>query len=152
MMIREIKLSELSRLTYRTFVCEFGGKWHPKALILEFSGEYGSGSAGNDDADIIAVIRSGAIEYVDPKAVVFDFRNMRYEWGNRIWNVLRCRRHDSDYDDYLPTAMVVSELCRPGFSTCAGFVPPMFDQLEEALAFVETPVRKYVDELMADVE
>ena len=152
MKITEFDLFKMSQLKYRTSRCEFGGKWNPQALILEFTGRYGIGSEGNGDADFIAVIRNACLAVINSKAVVFDFRNMEYEWGNRLFDILRCPRPNSEADDFLPTAMVISDKCRQGFATCVPLVPPMFETLEEALAFVERPARKYVDELMADVE
>jgi hypothetical protein len=52
----------------------------------------------------------------------------------------------------ITVAMVISDKCRKGFSTCDGMVPPMFDTIEEALAFVEPYARGYLDKLMADTE
>ncbi len=148
--ISEFRLFEISKLKHRAFVAEFGGKWNPAALILEFCGTYGHGSIGNDDADFIHMIRSGATAILNVEAVVYDFRNMDYEWGNRIWNVLPCPRGEGE--EAMPTAMVISDRCRKGFSTCAGMVPPMFETLDEALVFVEPIARAYVNELLSDVE
>ena len=150
MKIHDLDPSSLSSLSYRIRICSYGGKWNPAALLLEFSGSYGHGSGGYDDADFIAASKAAALEILDVHAVVFDFGGMSYEWGNRLWNAVRCYRPQCE--DMFPTAMVVSEKCRPGFSTCAGMVPPMFDSLEEALRFLEGPVRAAVDELMSDGE
>jgi len=148
--ISEFKIANLSKLEYRTYVAEFGGKRSPCALIIEFNGIYGNGSMGNGDADFINMVRAGLTTILNVEAVIYDFRNMEYEWGNRIWNVLACPREDGD--DAITTAMVISDKCRKGFSTCVGMVPPMFDTIEEALAFVEPHARGYLDKLMADVE
>jgi hypothetical protein len=150
MEIHEFRLSELSPLSHRTFVCEFGGKWNPCALILEFSGSYRWGSKGNADANYISAIKAAALAVLHVHAVVFDFRNMAYEWGNRIWNVLASSR--SGGRAYLPAAIVISDRCRKGFSTCSGMVPPMFDSLEDALRFVEGQAREHLAWLMRDVE
>ena len=146
--ISEFQIASLSKLEYRTYIAEFGGKWSPSALILEFKGIYGNGSMGNGDADFINMVRAGLTTILNVEAVIYDFRNMEYEWGNRIWNVLACPREDGD--DAITTAMVISDKCREGFSTCVGMVPPMFDTIEEALAFVEPYARGYLDKLMAE--
>jgi hypothetical protein len=122
MEIHEFRLADMSSLTYRTFVCEFGGEWEPRALILEFSGHYRWGSEGNADANYILAIKAAALAVFDaaalgPDAIVYDFRGMVYEWGNRIWNVLPTPRPGDESD--LPAAMVVSDSCRQGFSTWA---------------------------------
>jgi len=139
MEFHEFDLDDLSSLSYRIRTCEFGGELNPEALILEFSGVYGWGSAGNCDADFIAAIKAAALEILYVNSVVFDFSNMRYEWGNAIWNVLG--RHRPGDSESLPVAMVISDECRKGFASCAGMVPPMFESLEEALRFVEGPAR-----------
>ena len=150
MNISEFQVYKLSNLEYRVYVAEFDGRWTPSALILEFNGIYGNGSEGNGDADFINMVRAGLTTILDVEAVVYDFRNMEYEWGNRIWNVLACPRGDDE--DPIITAMVISDKCRKGFSTCRGMVPPMFDTIEAALSFVEPLARDYLNELMADVE
>jgi hypothetical protein len=150
MEFRDFDLSTLSALSYRIRTCGFGGKWNPTALILEFSGTYGWGSQGNSDADFIAAIKAVALEVLRVHAVVFDFREMCYEWGNRIWNVLPCRQPDGGGP--LPVAIAISDKCRKGFSSCAGMVPPMFETLEGALQFVEGPACDSVNERMRGVD
>ena len=152
MQIREIKLADLSKLQSRVYRCEFGGTHNPEALIFEFSGKYGVGSDGNRDADYMEAITSAFLSISNTNAVVFDLRKLDYEWGNRVWHVLQCE--DCAIEDcevvgepqkVFPIAIVVSDLCRSGFSTCQGMVPPMFDDLDEALRFVEAPARAYLD-------
>jgi len=151
MQIREIKLADLSKLQSRVFRCEFGGTHEPEALIFEFSGKYGIGSEGNRDADYMEAIKVAYLSICNVDAVVFDLRQLEYEWGNRIWNVLGwCDESETDNADgepqkVFPTAIVISDLCRKGFSTCKGMVPPQFDDLDEALRFVEAPARAYLD-------
>jgi len=150
MEIREFRLADLSDLSYRMFVCEFGGEWNPCALILEFSGHYRWGSEGNRDGDFMAAIKAAALTVLHVHAVIFDLRSLAYEWGNRVWSVLSTREFGGE--TYLPAAMVISDRCRKGFSTCSGVVPPMFDTLEDALRFVEGPARKRLAELMRGLE
>lgn len=150
MYLHDFDLRSLSSLSYRIRICEFGGKWNPTSLVLEFTGTYRWGSQGNSDADFIAAIKAAALEVLNVHAVVFDLREMSYEWGNRIWNVLPCRNLHGD--GYLPVAIVISDKCRKAFSDCAGMVPPMFESLEEALRFVEGPARDSVNELMRGID
>lgn len=158
MKLRELVLSDLSRLRSRCFLCEFAGTHNPKALVLEFAGKYGVGSLGNDDAAYIEATKSAWLSVLRVDAIVFDLRQMEYEWGNSIWNAFRWGtalgksiRHEGKPQPVYPTALVVSELCQPGFSTCEGMVPPMFDDLDAALTFVEAPARKYLEELIAQI-
>lgn len=154
MQIRELVLSELSKLKSRVYKCDFGGKHNPKALILEFSGEYGWGSAGNTDALYMEAIKTAWLEICHVNSIVFDLRQMKYEWGNSVWNVLKCdgltddEENDEGTDEprmVFPKAIVVSDLCRKGFESCKGMVPQAFDDLESALRFVEAPARTYLE-------
>ena len=140
----EHRFDELSRLQYRLFTCALGGKHNPTALVLKFSGVYGDGSAGNDDAAFMRVITRAAISAWRNHAVVFDLRELAYEWGNGIWSVFS-RLMDPSEGENLPCAMVISDRCRGGFSTCARLVPPMFDDLDSAVAFVAEPARVALD-------
>src|SRR5436309_6487075 len=128
MQLCERRFDERSQVTYRILTCELGGQHDPVILVLEFSGTHGEGTAGNDDAEYMRVITQAALSLWDIHAVVFDLRELRYCWGNGIWDVFR----RSGAEQY-PRGLVVSDLCRDGFSTCAGLVPPMFESLEAAV-------------------
>jgi hypothetical protein len=154
MSIHEVNLCDLSSLRSRTYICEFGGEHNPEALIFEFSGRYGIGSGGNDAAAYMGAVKSAWLAVRHVHALVFDLRQLEYEWGNAIWSVFRWGYDDSSLQlqedgpkAVFPTALVISDLCRKGFSTCRGMVPPMFDDLEQALKFVEVPARKYLTDL-----
>lgn len=87
------------------------------------------------------------MELVHPQAGVFDFSQLSYEWGNASWNaVSRHRLGDPD----VPVAMVVSEKCKGGFSTCAGALPQTFDTLEGAVYDCEQIAVARTDALMRD--
>jgi hypothetical protein len=141
----EHRFEDLSRIQYRIFTCALGGKHNPMALVLKFSGVYGVGSAGNNDADFMRVITRAARSAWRSDAVVFDLRDLAYEWGDSTWGVFGRRLSEVDG---LPSALVVSDLCRAGFSTCARLVPPMFDDLESAIAFVAEPARVELERLL----
>lgn len=98
-----------------------------EALIIRFVGSYGKGSSGNDDASYMLAIAAAGIEAWRPNALVFDMRAFAYVWGDRLQNVLGIGRQKVDtledvllgkktdlkkYD--IPTAIVVSDLCREG--------------------------------------
>jgi hypothetical protein len=151
MKLVEHRFDELSRLQYRVSTCALGGKHNPMALVLKFSGAYGVGSAGNGDADFMRVITCAATSAWHSHAVVFDLRELSYEWGNSIWGVFG-RGIQSSGVEGLPCALVVSDLCRGGFSKCAGLVPAMFDDLESAIAFVAEPARAELDRLFAELD
>lgn len=145
----EHRLCDLSDLTYRIRTCRLGGKNHAKAMILGFSGTYGVGSAGNSDSKFIRIITRAALSAWHVHAVVFDLRELKYEWGNDIWSVFGNGIGSLGISEK-PVALVVSDLCRTGFSTCAGMVPKMFEDLNQALAFVGPPAIEALDKLFVD--
>jgi hypothetical protein len=151
MKLVEHRFDELSRLQYRIFTCALGGKHNPTALFLKFSGVYGVGAAGKGDAEFMRVITRAATLAWHCRAVVFDLRELAYEWGNSIWEVFGPGVQPSSVEG-LPCALVVSDLCRGGFSNCRGLVPPVFDDLESAGAFVNEPARAELERLFAELD
>jgi hypothetical protein len=135
----EHTFEELGNLRYRMFTCPLAGEQYATALVIRFSGVFGIGSAGNGNAALMRVVTRAGLDAWGCRAVVFDLRELAYEWGNGIWEAFS-RAVEAGRGKRLPCALVVSELCRNGFSSCAGMVPPMFDDLEAAVAFVARPV------------
>ena len=136
MRLTEHRIDELTRLRFRIFTCPLSAEEYPFVLILSFSGELEAGTAGNLDAEIIRVFTLAAVSlFWETQGVIFDFRELDYKMGNAIWNVFGHGIKQSGVE-HLPCALVVSDLCRQGFSSCPGLVPPMFDDLESALKCV----------------
>lgn len=87
-----------------------------EAVVIKFIGSYGYGSDGNGDAAFMIAIRDYIVNCALPVALVFDLRELEYEWGDAIWDMFQCDE---------PFASIVSERCK-GFQTC-GVARPMFD-------------------------
>jgi hypothetical protein len=136
MQLVERHLEDLSAIRHRIYTCEFSTEHKPTALVLAFSGTYQVGSEGNGDAAYMIGVRRAAMATWDTDALVYDLRELKYEWGNAIWSLFRGSFGDVDLRG-TPSALVVSDLCREGFSSCSGSVPPMFDDLDSALQHVE---------------
>ena len=120
---------ESSGIKFRVFIyefCEPGDEVY--AVVIQFVGSYGYGSAGNGDAQYMIAIREYILECINLNAFVFDLRELDYEWGNAIWWLF------SLHPDDPPFATIVSERCK-GFQTC-GVARPMFETLESALEFL----------------
>lgn len=148
MELTEHRFEELSELKYRIFTCKLGGKHNATALVLSFSGVYGVGSEGNGDAAFMQLISQAAASIWRVDAVVFDFQKLSYTFGNSIWSLFGHGTHPPIGDD-APTALVVSDLCRIGFST--GPVPACFDDLESAIAFVSGPAIAKLDQRLKEL-
>lgn len=93
-----------------------------EAVVIKFSGSCGYGSAGYGDAKYMIAIRDYLMDCILPYAIVFDLRDLIYEWGDNIWDLFRCDE---------PFATLVSDRCS-GFQTC-GVARPMFTSIEQAL-------------------
>jgi len=135
MNLSEHSFEQLSDIQYRVFTTKLGGKISPSALVLEFVGRYGHGSGGNDDATFMRAITLSAISAWDAGAVLFDLRELDYEWGDEIWSVFGSQSIPPAMLEE-PQALIVSDRCREGFSTCSDMVPEMFDDLDSAIAYV----------------
>lgn len=60
------------------------GRQYCSIAVLAASGEYGYGSRGNPDARALRIAVAAAIAEVDPDALVLDFRELSYEWGDAL--------------------------------------------------------------------
>lgn len=116
---KEFKPSEI---TFSANIYELGEAGDElEAVVIKFNGSYGYGSAGNGDALYMIAIRDYLLNCVLAYAVVFDLRELNYEWGDGIWDMFRCDE---------PFATLVSDRCK-GFQTC-GVARPMFESIESA--------------------
>src|SRR5262245_1054871 len=127
---REFKPSEIG---FSATLYELGENGDElEAVVICFRGSYGYGSAGNGDARYMIAIRDYVVDCVLPCAIVFDLRELSYEWGNAIWEMFRCDE---------PFATLVSNRCS-GFQTC-GVARPMFESLEAAFEDLRPRARAY---------
>jgi hypothetical protein len=86
------------------------------ALIVKFSGQYGIGSAGNGDARYMTAMVIAALSFVSPFGLVFDFTELRYEWGDMMSEVLSAGNgHWVDKD--IEFSIVVSKLCKEAITS-----------------------------------
>lgn len=136
MQLLERRFEDLSGIRCRIYTCEFSTEHKLASLVLAFSGTYQVGSEGNGDAAYMIGVRRAAMAAWDAGSLVYDLRELKYEWGNAIWSLFRGGFGDVDLRG-TPSALVVSDLCQKGFSKCPGMVPPMFDDLDSALQHVE---------------
>jgi hypothetical protein len=57
---------------------------YEKILIVTFVGEYRPGSAGNADAAFMCGATAAGVSAFSPHAVVFDFLELEYTWGDML--------------------------------------------------------------------
>ncbi len=152
MKLSEVKFEDLSDITYRMILRE-----HPpiessiegaRILIIEFKGEHGIGSEGNNDSLFMTTIVRAAMNvwYVD--GIVLDFSDLIYEWGNSIGDVLLAGK--SVLGGKFPTAVVVSGSSRSALESAHPFYAAepqsggqtkwLFDDLNSAAVYIEEQV------------
>jgi hypothetical protein len=120
-------------------------------LAIAFTGPYTDD--GNDAAFMEGVITWALLAW-DANGLVLDFRNLSYEWGDRMQNVLNVgfsRRDEAEQlvnqifapnrPSVLPTAVIFSEKCRDGLESLVheemgGYSGTLVETEEQALAFV----------------
>lgn len=88
MQLVERHLEDLSAIRCRIYTCEFRTEHDQTVLVLAFSGKYGIGSEGNGDAAYMIGVRRAAIAAWEGDALVYDLRELSYEWGNAILDLI----------------------------------------------------------------
>ncbi|MBN8599545.1 MAG: hypothetical protein J0M26_00735 [Planctomycetes bacterium] len=83
----ERKFNDLSTLSYRIFTVERKVAHTVCVTVMEWSGVFGHGSRGNDDGVFMRVTTLAALSAWHANGVVFDLRNLHYEWGDKIWKM-----------------------------------------------------------------
>ena len=146
--MHEHKLTDLSDLRYRIYTCDISGKHRATAMILEFSGEYRPGSHGTRDGEFMRCITLMALSAWDSHAVVFDLRDLTYEWGDNIWGMYGRAIRPSGLEDR-PNVTISSDKSWPGLSTCVSIVGPIVDTIEAALANIRPRTQDYLEECYA---
>ena len=85
---------------------------HRRVLVAKFSGVSGHGCANNGDAKYMSAMTTAAIFLWSPSAVLFDLRELEYEWGDLMAEVLdipACHR--------LPATAIISDLNKIGLTS-----------------------------------
>src|SRR5438067_50640 len=114
--LRPITLAELSGLRHEIAVAERPSGRPPEFLVIRYSGEYRSGSAGRGDALYIVATAAAARKAWWSPSTVLDFRDLEYYWGDEmqwvtsiVWDPV-IRTHQ-------PLAVVVGNKCRDALRT-----------------------------------
>jgi hypothetical protein len=78
-------------------------------LSLQFIGVYHEGTEGTPDADYMRAMTAACLEVWSPDAVIFDFTNLNYKWGNDLAEVIAYPMHVRSKD--FPKCLVLSKSC-----------------------------------------
>ena len=132
MQLTEHRFEDLSDIEYRLYTCDITVNRRASAMVIAFSGTFGEGSAGNNDGVFMRMITHSALSVWRVQAVVFDLRELDYNWGDKIFEVFGNGIEPSGVEN-LPFATVISDRCRPGFASCMSIIEPAFEDLGAAL-------------------
>ena len=114
-------------------------------LVVAAAGVYPDGSLGKAQGNYIAVQTMLGLHAFDPDALVLDFRDQHYRWGDTL---LRVFQEVSQFRDaarepeepFFPISVVTSDASRAGFlslTTPVGGAPPAwhFEALAAAIRY-----------------
>lgn len=115
--LREEFISGSGAVTIRYFLTPSEKRPYLEVLVIRYSGEYPSGSAGNTDAQYMHAMAHAAVVLFDPSGVIHDFSELRYEWGDLLEIVFGV----GPEVDPSPVAIVVGPGCEEAIRTlCHG--------------------------------
>ncbi len=87
--LKEIKKEQPSNIKCKYFSSKEKLKDNIDVLMVSFYGEYPDGSLGKKHATYISdKVFSGFINF-DPEAIILDFRELKYSWGNSLLAVFQ---------------------------------------------------------------
>ena len=88
MELHQVEYSDLSSITHTVFVSRYERFQYPEFLVIRYTGEYRVGSAGNPDANYIFATATGAHAAWHSNAIILDFTDLSYTWGDDMERVL----------------------------------------------------------------
>ena len=79
-------------------------------LVVSFTGSCPDGSAGSKHAAYVSYAAMCGLHAFSPWAIVLDFRNLDYRWGNSMYGVFQdiSRFMDADIDPGAPPFPIIS--------------------------------------------
>jgi uncharacterized cupin superfamily protein len=103
---------ELSQIRVEVLVPESRDARRSRVVVVRCEGTYGHGSGGNSDAVFLESQIAAARCLHEPSAMVLDFRELSYVWGDLMSRVI-----ESAFVRGIECALVVSEVCREGLES-----------------------------------
>jgi hypothetical protein len=157
----DLKQSEISALSNASFAFAVGTLPRSNRMLLVLTAQ---GAAGNESVNqgTFTLLRShimAGLEEWEPAALLLDFRELNYSWGDQMHRVLETadRWHsfassmqpilkvfDEQAPQRFPQAIVVSEKCRDGLESLVSgemMLDPggcLFSEIESAAAMLDS--------------
>lgn len=122
-------------------------------LVVSFRGEYPDGSRGHQHGAYIAYTVMCGLHAFSPDALVLDFRELNYRWGNSLLRVFQdvSQFQDADLpaDGYGFPIVVVASAKSSGLQSLlrgpASGEQTLFDDIDDAIATAQTRGQHWLD-------
>lgn len=145
--LREVQTQYNCSLTSKFYLTE-----DRTILIADFDGVAGIRSEGNACSFFIYCKLAEYLIYFTPHAIVLDFRDLEYSWGNSIMRVFQVTEDVLGYGEppYRPIILVVSDKCKAGFASLLRFNPDqlaefVFEDLDKAVEYAQKQGNEWID-------
>ncbi|MEP1027871.1 MAG: hypothetical protein ABJG68_16780 [Crocinitomicaceae bacterium] len=148
--MKELLPKHLSEIKVQYFIGNSRITDYYRILTIKYSGKYGFGSAGNGDAQYMYAKGEFGLNCYEPSAVILDFSQIEYEWGDLIEMVFSIGSNQY-IDAEFPIALVIGKECSEAIGTLVHGIDSMesatteewiFDNFDLAWSFVEGKIEK----------
>lgn len=111
--LKQTQISDVSSVRASYALTPLDDIYH--GLVVSFAGRYGYGGKGNPDASAMCAMVHAGIEAFGPAGVVLDLRELVYEWGDQMSEVIVAGMVHDVHD--VQCTIVVSDTCREAMRT-----------------------------------
>lgn len=111
------KMERASQFNLKHALLPVAGK---QILILQYSGILARGSGCNDACDEMLWQGRQIVQKVHPHAILIDFSDLEYSWGNRLDGIMDigyCDEQIQGWEDGIHTAILAGPQCEAGLRT-----------------------------------
>jgi hypothetical protein len=144
MKLNEVTLQDLSAIQHTIRLPNFERFTSPEFKVLTYTGEYRSGAGGKEDALYIVATASAAHEAWYTSAIILDFTELKYEWGDNMGWILNIG-HSGPTDCHFPLFIVVGPKCESALRTLLNeeYEAFCYDSLDSVLSILNERVQTY---------
>ena len=151
----KVKPVKPRRLSCRFWITSRSETDNIDVLIVSISGISPDGSRGRDQARFMAIKAMEGMIAFDPDAIIFDFSDLHYRWGNSILGIFQNISifKDSENEEFeppFPQIIVVGPASRDGILSLLGISDEkesntVFNNLNDAIAQAAKAGKAWLD-------
>ena len=144
MELKEVTLQELSAIQHEIMLAPCAPFSIPDFKVIAYKGIYSHGSMGSQDARYIVATAKAAHEAWYSSAIILDFTELDYQWGDEMDWVLSIG-HQPHINCSYSLAIIVGSKCESALRTlwADDYEQLCFNSLEQALKALKGKVAKY---------